>query len=229
MEKLTIPSGYLKGEGNGRERIEEDGVSFVVDLREGQKTGFYLDQRESRLLVKSCAAGKRVLNLFSYTGGFSLHALAGGALAVDSVDTSAAALALAKESAALNTVSRTQRCRWIKEDVFSFLSGEDTYDLVILDPPPFARSKGELPGALRGYHRLHEQAFRQCDSPGLLFTFSCSQAVSRDMLNDVLQRAASAAGRRARMVRELGAAIDHPVSVLHPEGHYLKGFMVYVA
>jgi 23S rRNA (cytosine1962-C5)-methyltransferase len=228
VEKLALPGGYVSGSGEGKEIIEENGLRFYVDFREGQKTGFYLDQRENRELLSPLANGKRVLNLFSYSGAFALYALKGGAARVDSVDTSAAALALAKESLTLNGFEENEKAQWIREDAFTFLDLCGLYDLIVLDPPPFARTRGEVQGALRGYRRLNGAALKRLSPNGILFTFSCSGAVDSGMFKDVLFAAGLEAGKRIQIIKELHAAADHPYSLSHLEGEYLKGFIVHV-
>jgi 23S rRNA (cytosine1962-C5)-methyltransferase len=228
VEGLECAGGYLAGGGSEPVIIEEAGVTFQVDVREGQKTGFYLDQRDNRARVRSVAAGRTVLNLFSYTGAFALQALAGGAAAVDSVDSSPGALRIAERNYGLNGFAASAGARWIRADGFDFLDRSGAYDLIILDPPPFARTRGEVPGALRGYRRLQVQALRRLSPGGLLFTFSCSGAVDEPAFRRVLFEAALETGRPVRVISALRAAPDHPCSLLHPEGEYLKGIMAYV-
>jgi len=230
IERLELLNGYLKGQGDGWEIIHEDGISFKVDFREGQKTGFYLDQRDNRRLAKSLSAGKRVLNLFCYTGSFSLACLAGGAKSVLSVDSSSQAIALAKENYKLNFKDDPASHSWLVADCFKYLEqaqDQAQYDLIILDPPPFARSRGELKGALRGYSFLNEKALHLLGKEGLLFTFSCSQVISRELFAAQLKKIAKKSGRRLYVLADLEAAADHPYYLLHPEGDYLKGFLIY--
>jgi 23S rRNA (cytosine1962-C5)-methyltransferase len=230
VEGLRLPTGYLAGGGDDTAvPIREHGLSFLVDLREGQKTGFYLDQRENRRFVGELAEGRSVLNLFSYTGAFALAALRGGARLVDSVDISQKALERAERNYALNSFPAAHEVRWIREDGFDFLERAGAYDLIVLDPPPFARSKGEVPGALRGHRRLQTAALQRLSAGGLLAAFSCSGAVDAVAFRRVLFEAALAAGRPVRVIRELHAAGDHPWSVAHREGEYLKGFLAYVS
>ncbi len=228
VEKLTQPGGYLVGEDQGEIIITEDDLRLVVNVKEGQKTGFYLDQRDNRALVRHAATGRTVLNLFSYTGAFALQALRGGAIQTDSVDSSPAAVRAAERNYALNGFDGPTAARWIRDDAFEFLGRADQYDLIVLDPPPFARSRGELPGALRGYRRLQAQALRHLKPGGLLFTFSCSGAVDTAVFRRVLFEASLETGRPVRVLKELHASPDHPCSLNHPEGDYLKGFMAYV-
>jgi 23S rRNA (cytosine1962-C5)-methyltransferase len=229
VERLELAGGYLSGTDEGPLVIEENDIKFWVDVKEGQKTGFYLDQRENRALVRQAASGRRVLNLFSYTGAFALQALRGGARAADSVDSSQAAVQTAEKNFQLNDFSRAGEAHWIREDAFDFLDRAGRYDLIVLDPPPFARTRGEVPGALRGYRRLQAKALRRIDPGGLLFTFSCSGGVDTASFRRVLMEGAWETGRQVRVIRELRAAPDHPWSLLHPEGEYLKGFMAYVS
>jgi 23S rRNA (cytosine1962-C5)-methyltransferase len=228
VERLELPAGFLAGTHEGPVLIEEQGVRYLVDVQEGQKTGFYLDQRDNRALVRAFAAGRRVLNLFSYTGAFALQALRGGAASVDSVDSSQAAVNLAERNASLNARDGGE-ARWIRDDAFDFLDRAGAYDVIVLDPPPFARTRGEAAGALRGYRRLQTQALRRLSPGGFLFTFSCSGAVDATAFRRVLGEGALEAGRDARVLKDLQAAPDHPWSLRHPEGEYLKGCMVYVA
>jgi 23S rRNA (cytosine1962-C5)-methyltransferase len=227
VEKLELKGGYLKGNGEGKEVIEENGILFHIDIREGQKTGFYLDQRDNRLLLVGFAERKRVLNLFSYTGAFSIYALKGGASGVDSVDSSSAALELARKNISLNKFAENEQIRIIEEDGFRFLEKATPYDIVILDPPPFARSRAELDGALRGYRRLNAEAMRLLLPHGFLFTFSCSGAVTPLVFKEILFEAAEATGKRIQIIRELHASSDHPYNLHHSEGEYLKGFIIY--
>ncbi len=229
VESLERPSGYLSGSGDDTAvPIVERGLRYLVDVREGQKTGFYLDQRENRRIVGGLAGGRRVLNLFSYTGAFALSALKGGARLVDSVDLSRKALDEAERNYALNRFPAPHEARWIRADGFEFLDRASEYDLIILDPPPFARGKGEVPGALRGYRRLQSVSLLRLAPGGLLAAFSCSGAVGADAFKRVLFEAAREAGRPVRVIRELHAAEDHPWSVAHREGEYLKGLLAYV-
>lgn len=207
--------------------ITEGGVRIVVDVARGQKTGFYLDQRANRAACASVAAGRRMLNLFAYTGAFSLRAAAAGAERVVSVESSRIALELAAESARLNPGLDAGALAWVQEDVFDHLARAETYDLVVADPPPFARRRMDVDAALRGYLTLNQQALRCLAPGGILFTFSCSGAVDRQMFRQVVEEAALRSGRRVRLLRELHADADHPVAAGHPEGEYLKGWMLH--
>ncbi len=227
IEGLATPSGYLAGSGSGQAVIAESGVRLVVDFAHGQKTGFYLDQRASRSACAAIAGGRTVLNLFSYTGAFSLRAAAAGASRVVSVESSKRALEQAAESVKLNPGIDADRLAWEQADVFDWLVRDDRFDVVIADPPPFARRRMEVEGALRGYLTLNQQALRCLNPGGMLFTFSCSGAVDRTVFRQVIEEAALRSGRRVRLVRELHADADHPVAAGHPEGEYLKGWMLH--
>jgi 23S rRNA (cytosine1962-C5)-methyltransferase len=227
VEKLALPAGYLSGTGDGKVVIHEGGVKILVDFARGQKTGYYLDQRANRSIISGCSAGRSVLNLFSYTGAASLRAAAAGALSVASVDSSRAALDLAAESCALNPRLDPGIFSWVQADVFSYLEDPETCDLVIADPPPFARRRIELDGALKGYLSLFQQCLRILKPGGFGFLFSCSGAVDRPTFQQVVAEAALRSGRTVRLLRELHADADHPISAAHPEGEYLKGWMVH--
>ena len=221
--------GYLYGGGASTERIvTEHGNRFHVDWGVGQKTGFFLDQRENRALVGHYSAGRTVLNTFSYTGGFSVYALAGGAREVVSVDSSATAVALAVRNAELNFGPDVHH-EGVASDVFDYLKTTDKqFDLIILDPPAFAKHHKVLGNATKGYTRLNARALSQIAPGGILFTFSCSQAVSRELFRTTVFTAATIAGRRVRILHQLTQPADHPVNIYHPEGEYLKGLVLYV-
>jgi 23S rRNA (cytosine1962-C5)-methyltransferase len=227
VEGLALPSGYLAGSGDGRAVITEGGVKMVVDFSRGQKTGFYLDQRANRTACAEVAAGRSVLNLFSYTGAFSLRAAGAGAARVVSVESSKHALEQAEESVRLNPGLQPAVFAWVQADVFDHLASGERYELIVADPPPFARRRMEVEGALRGYLTLNQQALRCLAPGGILFTFSCSGAVDRLVFRQVLEEAALRSGRRVRMLAELHADADHPVAAGHPEGEYLKGWMLH--
>ncbi len=226
VEMMECRTGYIKGEGDGREVITETGLQFHVDLKEGQKTGFYLDQRESRSLAGMLSQGKRVLNLFSYTGAFSLYASRGNAKLVDSIEHSKAAIELARKNEELNREKLSCALNWIQGDVFDFLSDMSGYDFIIVDPPPFARKRGELKGAIHGYERLNLAVIRATEPGGYLMTFSCSQAVEVSLFREIIMKQALRAERNVTLLKELFASPDHTVSVYHPEGSYLKGFLL---
>lgn len=227
---LELVDGYLyKAEGwNGGElTVLENGHKFIVNWEEGQKTGFFLDQRENRSLVERYAKGRNVLNLFCYTGGFSVYALAGGAVHVDSVDSSAKAMNLVDKNIALNGFTEhTGYC----DDAMDFLAAvpEGKYDLMIVDPPAFAKHRGALKNALRAYQRLNAAAISKVAPGGFVFTFSCSQVVDREAFALMVFSAAAQTGRKVRIIDRLCQGPDHPVSIYHPEGEYLKGLLLYV-
>ena len=222
-EGLAGARGVLAGEEPpARVAIVEDGARFLVDVLHGQKTGFFLDQRESRARVRALAAGRRVLNAFAYTGGMGITAALGGAAEVVSVDTSRPALALAEEAWAANGLPAA-RGRFVVADVFEFLrEGSEPYDLIVLDPPPFVRRRRDLAPGLRGYKDVNLQALRRLAPGGWLLTSSCSQHLPRAGFREVVAAAAADAGRVAEVVAEWGHPPDHPVLLAHPEGEYLK-------
>jgi 23S rRNA (cytosine1962-C5)-methyltransferase len=236
MERST--GGYRKEEGvpprvaelhgqvpSGPVRVVENGLHFWVDVRAGQKTGFFLDQRAARQVVRELARNRVVLNAFGYTGGFAVYALAGGAHRAVTVDLSSEGLELAAQNHALNGQD-VPRQDLVKADVFDFLREDTTnFDLIVLDPPAFAKSKAALPRALRGYKDINLLAMRRMPPGGLLFTFSCSGHVTYDLHRKVLFSAALDAGREVQILRTLGHGADHPLSVYHPEGEYLTGFL----
>jgi 23S rRNA (cytosine1962-C5)-methyltransferase len=227
VEGLELPAGYLAGSGDGRTVITEGGVKAVVDFARGQKTGYYLDQRANRTACASVAAGRGVLNLFAYTGAFSLRAAAAGAARVVSVESSRHALEQAEESVRLNPGLQPERFSWVQADVFEYLAHCERFELIVADPPPFARRRMEVEGALRGYLTLNQQALRCLSPGGFLFTFSCSGAVDRQVFRQVIEEAALRSGRKVRLLSELAADADHPVAAGHPEGEYLKGWMLH--
>jgi len=228
VERLTAASGYLLGEGDGTTVIHEGGVPLKVDFAHGQKTGFYLDQRANRSLIARWARDRVVLNLFSYSGAVAMRAAAAGARKVVSVDSSRTALELAASSAALSPGLPEGTLEWVQADVFGYLEAPAPCDLVVADPPPFARRRVERDGAIQGYLTLFSQCLRILPASGLAFLFSCSGAIDRPTFQHIVCEAAVRAGRDARMVQELHADADHPVSSSHPEGEYLKGWMVHV-
>jgi 23S rRNA (cytosine1962-C5)-methyltransferase len=227
VEGLARASGYLAGSGSGTCLIREGPVKLLVDYRNGQKTGYYLDQRASRRLIARVGVGRNVLNLFSYTGAVALAVAAAGAKRVVSVESSRRAIELARENAALNPELPKCDLEWVQADVFSFLENAGIHDVVVADPPPFARRRAELQGALQGYLTLFEQCIRILAPDGLAFLFSCSGAVDRQMFRDLVVEAGRRTGRQVRLLQELHADLDHPVAATHPEGEYLKGWMVH--
>ena len=222
-----MENGFLYG-GSEDNTAVENGLMFYVDWLRGQKTGFFIDQRENRSLLESYARDKRVLNMFCYTGGFSFYAMRGGAKLVHSVDSSAKAIELTNRNVALNFPGDA-RHKAFCEDAFKFLEQADgQYDLIILDPPAFAKHRGALHNALKGYTRLNNKAFQKIQSGGILFTFSCSQVVTKDHFRNAVFTAAAQAGRKVRILHQLHQPADHPVNIYHPEGEYLKGLALYV-
>ena len=230
--ETTLPfmepeNGFLVG-GSADNVAMENGLRFRVDWLKGQKTGFFVDQRENRALLEKYAAGRRVLNMFCYTGGFSFYAMRGGALQVHSVDSSAKAIELTKQNVALNFPDDARHEAFC-EDAFKYLERmPETYDLVILDPPAFAKHRGALHNALKGYTRLNQKAMEKMPKGSLLFTFSCSQVVTKDHFRNAVFTAAALAKRKVRILHQLHQPADHPVNIYHPEGEYLKGLVLYV-
>ena len=219
--------GYLIG-GTADFTAIENGLKFHADWIGGQKTGFFIDQRENRSLLESYAKGRNVLNMFCYTGGFSLYAMRGGAALVHSVDSSAKAIELTDRNIAMNFGSDPRHTSFTA-DAFSFLDNiRDRYDLIILDPPAFAKHRDALHNALQGYRRINAKAFSQIRPGGILFTFSCSQAVSREQFRLAVFSAAAQSRRSVRIIHQLTQPADHPVNIYHPEGEYLKGLVLYV-
>lgn len=219
-------------EGTAASESRENGLVFLPNWEEGQKTGFFIDQRDNRALVGRFAKDRRVLNMFCYTGGFSVYALAGGAAQVDSVDASARAMALtdAHVQANFGGTPVAARHRSFTQDAFDFLDKmeKDAYDLIVLDPPAFAKHRDVLHQALQGYRKLNAKAFEKIAPGGWLFTFSCSQAVDKEHFRQAVFSAAAASGRRVRIVQMLSQGADHPINIYHPEGEYLKGLLLYV-
>ena len=225
---LDPQNTYLVGEFE-TSVASENSLKFNIDWLRGQKTGFFLDQRDNRSLLRHYSRGRRVLNMFCYTGGFSVYALSGGAVAVDSVDSSEKAITLTDANVALN-FGECPRHRSFARDAFKFLDdmAADAYDLIVLDPPAFAKHRSALRNALRGYQKLNAKAFEKIAPGGILFTFSCSQAVSREQFRLAVFSAAAQSRRRVRILHQLTQPADHPVNIYHPEGEYLKGLVLYV-
>jgi hypothetical protein len=207
----------------------ENGLKFHVDWLRGQKTGFFVDQRDNRSLLEKYSAGRRVLNMFCYTGGFSFYAMRGGATKVCSVDSSAKAVTLTRANVELNFPGDGRHTA-VAEDAFKYLEAMDKgeYDLIVLDPPAFAKHRSALRNALRGYQRLNALGFEKIAPGGVLFTFSCSQAVTKEQFRLAVFSAAAQTGRRVRILHQLTQPADHPVNIYHPEGEYLKGLILYV-
>lgn len=207
----------------------ENGLKIYVDWLKGQKTGFFVDQRDNRMLLQHFAKGKRVLNMFCYTGGFSIYALRGGAELVHSVDSSAKAVTLTRENVALNFGENAPH-EAFAVDAFKYLADmpDGAYDLVVLDPPAFAKHRGAIPNALRGYQKLNARAMEKMPKGSVLFTFSCSQAVSKEQFRLAVFSAAAQVKRRVRILHQLTQPADHPINIYHPEGEYLKGLILYI-
>lgn len=225
---LDPVNGYLLG--NESEALAvENGLRFNIDWLRGQKTGFFLDQRENRALLERYAHGREVLNMFCYTGGFSVYAMRGGAKRVVSVDSSAKAIALTRANVELNFPDDSRHSA-IAEDAFKYLADmqDGAFDLIVLDPPAFAKHRGALKNGLLGYRKLNARAFDKIRPGGILFTFSCSQVVSKDAFRAAVFTAAAQSGRKVRILHQLTQGPDHPVSIYHPEGEYLKGLVLQV-
>ena len=220
-------NGFLIGNDEGNVATE-NGLRFHIDWLHGQKTGFFVDQRENRALLEHYAPGRNVLNMFCYTGGFSVYALRGGANLVHSVDASAKAIELTRANVELNFPG-DQRHEAYTADAFKYLEeAGNNYDLIVLDPPAFAKHRDALRNALKGYTRLNAMAFRKIKPGGILFTFSCSQAVSKEQFRLAVFTAATQSGRHVRILHQLHQPADHPINIYHPEGEYLKGLVLYV-
>lgn len=224
---LFPENGFLIGDSKVDVAVE-NGLKFHVDWLRGQKTGFFVDQRDNRSLIEKYSHGKSVLNMFCYTGGFSFYAMRGGAKLVHSVDSSAKAIELTKMNVELN-FGNDDRHTAYAEDAFKFLDKMGgNYDVIVLDPPAFAKHRGALKNALQGYKRLNAKAFEKIKKGGVLFTFSCSQVVTKDNFRTAVFSAAAMSGRSVRILHQLTQPADHPVSIYHPEGEYLKGLVLYV-
>ena len=224
---LHQENGFLRGHDEGNVAVE-NGLKFHIDWLRGQKTGFFVDQRENRSLLEHYAKGRNVLNMFCYTGGFSVYAMRGGANLVHSVDSSAKAIDLTRANAEMNFPGDA-RHEAFAEDAFKFLEqAGSNYDLIVLAPPAFAKHKDALPRALKGYTRLNAIAFRKIKPGGIVFTFSCSQAVNKDQFRLAVFTAAAQSGRHVRILHQLHQPADHPINIYHPEGEYLKGLVLEV-
>ena len=225
--ELGQEKGFMYGETDNDIAIE-NGLKFHVDWLRGQKTGFFVDQRENRNLLEHYAKGKSVLNMFCYTGGFSVYAMRGQAKLVHSVDSSAKAVELTNRNIALNFPDDLRHEAFC-EDAFKYLDNNDNkYDLIILDPPAFAKHRAALRNALKGYTRLNVKGLQRIKHGGILFTFSCSQVVSKEHFRNAVFTAAAQAGRKVRILHQLHQPADHPINIYHPEGEYLKGLVLYV-
>jgi 23S rRNA (cytosine1962-C5)-methyltransferase len=224
--KIEVKNQSLLGK-NPSTIASENNLKFKVDWADGQKTGFFIDQRDNRQLMEKFSKGRKILNTFCYTGGFSVYAVRGGAELVHSVDSSAKAIDLVKENIALNFPEANHEAYAV--DAFNYLENiKDKYDLIILDPPAFAKHQNVLSNALQGYKRLNQRAFEQIRPNGILFTFSCSQVVSRENFRKSVFAAAANSGRKVRILYQLSQPADHPISIYHPEGEYLKGLVLHV-
>jgi 23S rRNA (cytosine1962-C5)-methyltransferase len=220
-------NGFLYG-GDDKDVAMENGLRFHVDWLHGQKTGFFVDQRENRMLLEKYAKDRRVLNMCCYTGGFSFYALRGGAALVHSVDSSEKAIQLTNDNVALNFPNETRHAAFC-DDAFRYLERtRNEYDLIVLDPPAFAKHRGALHNAFKGYIRLNGKALEIIKSGGLLFTFSCSQVVTKENFRNAVFSAAAQAKRKVRILHQLHQPADHPINIYHPEGEYLKGLVLYV-
>ena len=224
---LHQENGFLVG-GDASNVAMENGLKFHIDWLRGQKTGFFVDQRENRSLLEQYAKGKSVLNMFCYTGGFSVYAMRGNAKQVHSVDSSAKAIELTNDNVALNFPGDARHEAFC-EDAFKYLDEHDQqYDLIVLDPPAFAKHRAALRNALKGYTRLNVKGLQRIKIGGILFTFSCSQVVTKDNFRNAVFTAAAQVGRKVRILHQLHQPADHPINIYHPEGEYLKGLVLYV-
>lgn len=224
---VEAKNGYLLGEGSGRGEVLENGNRFAIDWAGGQKTGFFIDQRDNRALLATYVKDRKVLNTFCYTGGFSVYALSAGASLVHSVDVSKKAIALTDENVILN--AQQDRHASFAMDTFDFFRDQqESYEVIVLDPPAFAKRMNVRHNALMGYKRLNAEAIKKIAPGGLLFTFSCSQVVDKYLFNNTIMAAAIEAGREVKVLHELDQPADHPFSIFHPEGAYLKGLVLYV-
>lgn len=224
---LGQENGFIIGETNDNIAVE-NGLKFHIDWLKGQKTGFFTDQRDNRALLERYSNHRNVLNMFCYTGGFSVYALRGGADLVHSVDSSSKAVDMARKNVELN-FQDCEKHQAFAEDAFKYLDKMETfYDLIVLDPPAFAKHKNALKQALKGYTRLNAKAFKKIKQGGILFTFSCSQVVTKDNFRTAVFTAAALSGRNVRILHQLHQPADHPINIYHPEGEYLKGLVLYV-
>jgi 23S rRNA (cytosine1962-C5)-methyltransferase len=228
LEDVRTDADWVRGSYPSPVEVKEHDLKFRIDFIEGQKTGFFLDQRENRNLLKNYCRDKIVLNAFSYTGGFSVYAMAGGAKEVHSLDISKDAVKGAEENMKINFPSANHR--GIAEDCFEFLKNmeKDYYDVIVLDPPAFAKSAKAVDNAARGYKQINMRAFQKIKPEGILFTFSCSQNIDKDIFQKIIFGAAADAKRNVRIIHQLHQPADHPVSIFHPEGEYLKGLGLWV-
>lgn len=227
-ERVGYLIGKEKADFNGDFWAKENGLDFRIDWLRGQKTGFFIDQRDNRALLEQYAQGKEVLNMFCYTGGFSVYALRGGAKMVHSVDVSQKAIDLVQSNVLHNFGENAPHAAFA-EEAFEFLAKtQDKYDLIVLDPPAFAKHRDAIKNALRGYQRLNAKGIQSIRPGGILFTFSCSQAIDKDMFRLAVFSAAAQVGRKVRILHQLHQPADHPINIYHPEGEYLKGLVLQV-
>lgn len=225
--ELGQENGFIYGVATDNVAVE-NGLKFHVDWLRGQKTGFFVDQRENRSLLEHYAKGRSVLNMFCYTGGFSVYAMRGGAALVHSVDSSAKAIELTNANVELNFPGDNRHKAYC-DDAFKYLeANDDKYDLIVLDPPAFAKHRAALHNALKGYTRLNVKGLQRIKRGGILFTFSCSQVVTKDQFRQAVFTAAAQTGRKVRILHQLHQPADHPINIYHPEGEYLKGLVLYV-
>ncbi|MDK2840957.1 MAG: rRNA (cytosine1962-C5)-methyltransferase [Anaerophaga sp.] len=225
--RIVPENGFLRGKTKDKTAME-NGLRFLVDFEKGQKTGFFIDQRENRTLLETYSKNRNVLNLFCYTGGFSFYALRGGASRVHSVDSSERAIELTKQNVELNFPGDI-RHEAFAEDAFKFLDkSKDQYDLMVLDPPAFAKHLKVIPNALQGYRKLNAKAIENIRPGGIIFTFSCSQVINRDAFRKAVFSAAAKTGRNVRIMHQMEQPADHPVNIYHPESEYLKGLVLFV-
>ncbi len=228
-DEMVMENSYLLGGKSVNNVALENGLKYYADWEKGQKTGFFIDQRDNRALLGKYAKGRSILNMFCYSGGFSLYGLRGDAKLVHSVDSSAKAIVLTDENVKIN-FGEDDRHKSFAEDAFKYLRDmdKDVYDLIVLDPPAFAKHRGAIKNALQGYKRLNAVAFEKIKTGGVLFTFSCSQAISKEAFRLAVFSAAAQTGRKVRILHQLTQPDDHPVNIYHPEGEYLKGLVLYV-
>jgi 23S rRNA (cytosine1962-C5)-methyltransferase len=228
LQDTAEKAGWISGELSSPVTVLENGLNFEVDFIHGQKTGFFLDQRDNRAMLKKLAKGRTVLNAFSYTGGFSVYAAAGHAKEIHSLDISSEAVKIAEHNVRLNFPDANHK--GITKDCFEYLRAmeKDFYDMIVLDPPAFAKNKHTVDKAARGYKDINMKAMEKIKAGGLLFTFSCSQHISKDLFQKIIFGAAADAGRNVRIVEQLNQPADHPVNIFHPEGEYLKGLLLWV-
>lgn len=227
LEEVGLESGWVGTPCPMPIAAQENGITFLVDVEKGQKTGFFIDQRENRNILGAYSKGKKVLNTFSYSGGFSLYALASGASLVHSVDSSKEAIDMCEKNVEANHAGANHA--GFVADVFDFLQqNKEDYDIMVLDPPAFAKNAKSVPNASRGYKNLNLIAFKQIKPGGLVFTFSCSQHIDRDLFRKIVFSAAADAGRNVRIIKQLTQPEDHPINIFHPEGEYLKGLLLHV-